>query len=348
MSHEIIGEDTRLIDSFSYPVFIINISGVIDKIGDTPPNMELVPSTGSIKGVMYRAKDDTAQQVIMNMTAHLKGDPQNTVYTYSVSEERIERILGGIQPSIIDVGTTWNITRIEKVNRTTILSGGQYGAGHPFTSTSQRTVNLTNLCVEKKRQAVPSGNFSTYKIRRTETDNPGNYSLYFLSPLIKREILLLEFTSRQSFIPYQSTELLGYTVTDAPLSLTALFTWSPKNPGINETVTLNGSRSVDPQGDIAEHSWSYTTLDVPHMPEQMGTGEILHYKWPQAGTYTITLKITNDKGSMDEKTQSLTIIENTPPVAIFTFTPANPRVDNLVTFDASSSHDPDGDIMNWT
>ena len=62
VSHEIIGEGTQSIDGFPHDVFIINISGFITDMGDMPLNMELVPGTSSITGVMYRAKDDTAQR----------------------------------------------------------------------------------------------------------------------------------------------------------------------------------------------------------------------------------------------------------------------------------------------
>ncbi|MFQ6118044.1 MAG: PKD domain-containing protein, partial [Candidatus Bipolaricaulia bacterium] len=38
---------------------------------------------------------------------------------------------------------------------------------------------------------------------------------------------------------------------------------------------------------------------------------------------------------------------NLPPVAEFTFSPESPRVGQTVTFDASPSHDPDGEIFRW-
>jgi len=39
--------------------------------------------------------------------------------------------------------------------------------------------------------------------------------------------------------------------------------------------------------------------------------------------------------------------ENKPPIASFTYTPENPLVNETITFDASSSYDPDGTIISY-
>lgn len=38
---------------------------------------------------------------------------------------------------------------------------------------------------------------------------------------------------------------------------------------------------------------------------------------------------------------------NKPPVAIFSYTPENPTVNQIITFDATASYDPDGEIVNY-
>jgi len=348
VSHEIIDEGTRLIDNLFYDVYIINVSGIIETMGYLPGDIEQADLlTSSVTGTIYHSKDDTAQKVMMNMTAELK-DPSGTLYTYSVSDEHIQRITKGSPPGAIDVGTTWNITRIEKETRVTSISGGHYGTGDPVTTTTTKTANLTNMCTGKENRMVAQENFSVYKIRRTETQNPGNYSLYYLSPKIKREILLLEFRSIDPIHLHQYTELLpGYTITPAPLSLTALFTWDPPTPGIHETVTLNASRSSDPHGNITDYSWSYTPSDSPHLPVAMGTGALLSYNWSHAGLYNITLQIKNTRNETDTQTISLQVLANNPPVAVFIYTPLHPSINDQVTFDASSSYDSDGKIASY-
>jgi PKD repeat protein len=79
----------------------------------------------------------------------------------------------------------------------------------------------------------------------------------------------------------------------------------------------------------------------------MGTDKIQSYHWPHAGIYNITLTITNTYNETDTKTRSLTIQANTPPTATFTHTPSHPHVNDQITFDASSSHDSDGEIVSY-
>ena len=43
----------------------------------------------------------------------------------------------------------------------------------------------------------------------------------------------------------------------------------------------------------------------------------------------------------------VTPVPNQPPIANFTYSPEKPVVNQSVTFDASSSYDPDGNIMNY-
>ena len=44
---------------------------------------------------------------------------------------------------------------------------------------------------------------------------------------------------------------------------------------------------------------------------------------------------------------TVTLAENMPPVASFTYTPDNPAVGETITFNASLSYDPDGDLINY-
>jgi PKD repeat protein len=70
-----------------------------------------------------------------------------------------------------------------------------------------------------------------------------------------------------------------------------------------------------------------------------------------AGTYqgTITIEAPSAQGSPAEVGVTLTLSPkpNQPPVASFTFQPAKPKVGETVTFDASSSYDPDGSIRSY-
>ncbi|KAA0010602.1 MAG: PKD domain-containing protein [Thermoplasmata archaeon] len=98
--------------------------------------------------------------------------------------------------------------------------------------------------------------------------------------------------------------------------------------------------SVDPDGSIVNYTWDF------------GDGNISYEKNPQHqykedGVYTITLTIVDNDG--DEKSVSKAIlIKNVPPVAQFTFTPEEPTDLETVHFNANSSYDEDGEIVNYT
>lgn len=69
------------------------------------------------------------------------------------------------------------------------------------------------------------------------------------------------------------------------------------------------------------------------------------------GTHTIYFKVQDDYGTWSSAaTEILTITTNQPPIASFSYSPVNPAVNETVTFNASASYDPDGNITsyNWS
>ena len=129
----------------------------------------------------------------------------------------------------------------------------------------------------------------------------------------------------------------------------ASFTFSPAKPYVENTVVFDGSASDDPDGDIVSFEWSFGD-------GANGSGIATTHVYTKAGTYTVKLEVTDDKGAKGSTTKSLVASEkpgpgeNQPPVASFTFTAQNPQQEgkispgDKVTFDASASYDPDGEI----
>ena len=130
----------------------------------------------------------------------------------------------------------------------------------------------------------------------------------------------------------------------------ASFTWAPSNPTIYKQVTFNASTSNDPDGSIIKYEWDWNN---DGMYESSYTNPTTTATFMEGGNYPVILRVTDNDGSTSTKTITIPVTsgngsnENKPPVANFTWTPSNPHPDQTITFDASTSNDPDGSIVKY-
>lgn len=128
------------------------------------------------------------------------------------------------------------------------------------------------------------------------------------------------------------------TVTDPPPNQapTADFTSSPTDLA----VAVDGTASSDPDGTIAAYAWDFGDGST-------GSGMTASRTYAAAGTYTVTLTVTDDNGVTAQTTRSVTVtapaVPNQVPTAAFTAAPT----DLNVAFDGSTSSDPDGSIAAY-
>jgi len=93
-------------------------------------------------------------------------------------------------------------------------------------------------------------------------------------------------------------------------------------------------------GEIVNYTWNF------------GDGSISYernpsHKYADNGVYLITLTVIDDDGATSWITKEI-FVANVPPVANFTWQPIEPRDIDDITFNASSSYDTDGSIVNYT
>lgn len=122
------------------------------------------------------------------------------------------------------------------------------------------------------------------------------------------------------------------------------------NPGgpyvtkLNQTISFNGSQSIDPDGTIIFYRWNFGD----------GSSQILdispQHTYADPGVYTVTLTVVDDDGrsSMANTTATIkgVIFINNPPVATC-IAPSAVTVGQEVSFDASLSNDTDGTIVGY-
>ncbi len=140
---------------------------------------------------------------------------------------------------------------------------------------------------------------------------------------------------------------ISYSITNGTVSLTgeknppkAKFALSPENPKVNQEVQFS-DQSTDPDGTDDLVSWSWDFGDGTTSTEQNPT-----HKYAAKGKYTVKLTVT-DRGGLSDSTTKTVPVEIKPPTARFTFTPASPKVGQLVRF-TDQSNDPDGQVQSWS
>ena len=102
-------------------------------------------------------------------------------------------------------------------------------------------------------------------------------------------------------------------------------------------VAVNGSGSTDTDGTVASYAWDFGDGAT-------ASGSTANHTYAAAGTYTISLTVTDNKGATGTVTHPISVLAaNVPPVAAFGSTTMNLSA----AFDASASTDSDGTIASY-
>lgn len=107
----------------------------------------------------------------------------------------------------------------------------------------------------------------------------------------------------------------------------------------NLTGSFDATASTDADGSVAAYSWDFGG-------DGTATGATADHTFSAAGTYQVTLTVTDDRGATNALTKSVTVVAppvNSVPVAAFSSSAA----DLVASFDGSGSSDPDGTIAGY-
>lgn len=120
---------------------------------------------------------------------------------------------------------------------------------------------------------------------------------------------------------------------------TARITASSTSVPFGQAIFLNASDSSDPDGVITAYRWDLGDGTV-------FTTESVTHTYAQSGSYPVSLTVTDDDNLTDSDTITVQIT-NTPPAAVITSMNSSYNAGDSVRFDASSSDDPDGTIVEY-
>jgi YD repeat-containing protein len=126
---------------------------------------------------------------------------------------------------------------------------------------------------------------------------------------------------------------------DANVPPAASFTASADPVPTGTAITFT-STSTDSDGSVASQAWD---LDDDGAFDD-GTGATASRSFTKAGSYTVRLKATDNRGASSTASRTVSVT-NRPPTAAFGSAPAAPSTGDPVTF-TSSSEDPDGTIAS--
>lgn len=116
------------------------------------------------------------------------------------------------------------------------------------------------------------------------------------------------------------------------------FTYSPTSVGPGEIVGFD-SQATDPDGYVSSWQWEFGdgSESSDRSPE---------HQYEESGTYTVSLTVKDQAGASDSESKEIKVGGNQPRVK-FELKPNKPRAGEDLTFDASSSKDPDGRIVKY-
>lgn len=151
------------------------------------------------------------------------------------------------------------------------------------------------------------------------------------------------FVNDSSSVAYASTICFFTTRTDK-VNPVARFNTTITTAHVNETISFDGSMSIDPDGgSLTNYEWNFGDSNTTS-----GNYPTITHKWSSSSSNTINLTVTDDESATNSFFHTINISNYQDPVARFTFTPSNPQEKETVMFDASETWcDPDTSISTY-
>ena len=114
----------------------------------------------------------------------------------------------------------------------------------------------------------------------------------------------------------------------------ASFTFSPTEPVVDETVTFDASASADPDGTIVSYSWDFGD-DTTEVYEDENLTATTTHTYTAAGTYAVTLTVTDNDDLNYTATTDVTVILHDIAITNVTASPSTVKIGELVSINVT-------------
>ncbi|RLB34097.1 MAG: hypothetical protein DRH12_17735, partial [Deltaproteobacteria bacterium] len=137
-----------------------------------------------------------------------------------------------------------------------------------------------------------------------------------------------------------------------PISPTASFTWEGFSlegarllvkPKAGDRIRFDASASTDPDGQIVKYEWDWNSDGTW---DKENTNPVTEHSFMEAGTYQVTLRVTDNDGLTDKTSQTIGIEHKDLIQANFTFQVVDEAL-HKIHLDASASIDTMGKIIRY-
>lgn len=105
--------------------------------------------------------------------------------------------------------------------------------------------------------------------------------------------------------------------------------------------SFDAGQSTDREGHTLTYAWDFGDGSV-QAPQMLASAS---HHYTEGNTFIVKLTVDDGHGGVATSAQSLT--SNAPPVARFTYSPAEPEAGDPITFNGSTSSDPEGTSLSY-
>ncbi len=119
----------------------------------------------------------------------------------------------------------------------------------------------------------------------------------------------------------------------------ALFALRPAEGEAPLSVSFDATPSFSENGKVTEYLWDFGDGNVDE-------GPVVSHTYERGGTFQVVLQVFNEQGRSDERKYEV-VVHFPQPTADFDYAPPRPATGEWVRFDASASHSPNGEIVEY-